>query len=1203
MMKKNTQYKAHRTTIKLGVMIMFSLFLVVFLVGTTSAFEFDNIKGYDKTEEKITIYNWNILGKLFDIKLAEYTLTDNTDQCLIDCSAEGTARIYTKEVLFSDIRFEDLNKNNKQINNKIFIETIEEVSFENPIYQTECVKEEECIITKTTYETIYENKTYWKEYNFEKLEVGDYKWRIEGTKDKFENIDWIGSSFGEDFTEWAWWNSNWTRSKEVNVTGGSGSLTNFTVLLNVTYDSDMQNDFEDLRFVNGSCSGIQTDELNYEFDMVINNSSALVWVMFDELVSGNNQICMYYSNPTANNADDGFGAWDSGYVGIFHFTEGSGTTTKDTVTQFNFSFPGASANPTWINSRQGLGKSLDFDGGDFIDLASANTLVDVTTRPVTVEALIYVDAERTNNRIIGGENNGWDTGTGTLNTWRYGHSGVAGVYGSGTASLSTAYNYSVTHVSNSVRWYINNVADSNNPQSLSTGYSSVDYRIGSYFGGGNWNGEIDELRVSNVERTTDWMSRTLDNQDKGFVIFGLERQNGITTNLISPIEGFNFSSNEVNFSVNSIPDNSVNLTNITLYIWNNTGELYLTNFTSLSGIETIKTNWTMNISDGSFIWNALTKGTNNIESWANSNRTFNIDATPPSINLTSPTGDQGTFASGINLSLDWTVIDSNQDTCWYDYEGSNTTVTCSENSTNLTVTDSTLTSLIFWANDTTGNIDSNSTSWSYSFIEQNVTYNVNVSETLEQSFIINMTTAINVLSISSFLHYNNTDYPSTATCSGSNCTLINSFDIPLIQSGESQINVFHWNITIYNGTTSTNLETSSRNQNVSRIHLEECGGAYTVKTLNFTVSNEINLTRVNPFRFDGSFDFWLGNGGVKRNNSFSNSSTNEFNLCISPNNTMFTDAQIEYNEPLNITFVTRNYFFQNNTINNSLNNISLSLLPSASSTTFILKVQDDNILPLADHIILIQRYYPGEDKFRTIQISKTDDNGKTLGFFETETVDYRFIIMKDNKVLLTTSKQKIFGEEVPFTLTFTIGEDLGKPWVKLEDPSDITFNLFFNKTTNIVTYTYTDSDSDFTLGRLVVERLNLSFSTNNVICNLNSSLTSATLTCDVGTLTGNTTGTYIASGLTTRNGVETIVEVKSFIIETITSIIGLLGVFMAFFIILISSFAFKFNEIAGIFMINASIIFVNIIGLVSFGSLAITAIIAVSIIIVAVIER
>ena len=40
---------------------------------------------------------------------------------------------------------------------------------------------------------------------------------------------------------------------------------------------------------------------------------------------------------------------------------------------------------------------------------------------------------------------------------------------------------------------------------------------------------------------------------------------------------------------------------------------------------------------------------------------------------------------------------------------------------------------------------------------------------------------------------------------------------------------------------------------------------------------------------------------------------------------------------------------------------------------------------------------------------------------------------------------------------------------------------------------------------------------------------------------------------------------------------AILGAFLGFFIILISTFDFKFNEIAGIFMIDASIIAVSII--------------------------
>ena len=580
-------------------------------------------------------------------------------------------------------------------------------------------------------------------------------------------------------------------------------------------------------------------------------------------------------------------------------------------------------------------------------------------------------------------------------------------------------------------------------------------------------------------------------------------------------------------------------------------------------------------------------------------RTFTIDTIFPIVDVTSPTGDQGTFVSGRNLTLSWNVTEANPDTCIYEYDGINTTVACSLNTTNLTITDNTKTSLIFYVNDTLGQSNFNTTSWSYSFIENNVTFNENVSETSSQFFEINLSTSSSVLSISSQLNYDGTNYFSTSAC-GDFCLVNNTIDIPLVSAGESELKSFFWDINIFNGTDSISVNTTTRTQNVSRIHLETCDATFTTQSLNFTTYNEQNLIRINPFTFDGTFDIWLGSGDVKRNNSFNNPSIAEKTLCIFPNATYFVDSQIEYNEPANITYVTRNYYFQNDTISNVSQDIFLYLLKSSSSTSFILKVQDDNLLPLEDHIIIIQRFYPGEDLFRTVQIAKTSENGKTIGFFETEIVDYRFIIKLNGQTLLTTTQQKIVGEVAPFTLTFTIGLDLGKPWKTLEDLTKLAFSLIFNKSTNVVTYTYVDTSGNFTLGTLIVQKQNFSFSTNTNLCALNSSQASATLTCN---LTSNGTGTFVAKGFVTRGSVETLISQINFIIESFLEVVGMLGVLLAWFLILISSFAFKFNEIAGLFMINATVIFVNIIGLVSFGMLAISALIGASIIIVVVMEK
>ena len=75
------------------------LMLVMLLVPTVCAWEWDNIKSYDTQTKEITITNALGLGG----DLAKYKLTYNTDECLINCYAEGIAYLYDKQPLFSDM--------------------------------------------------------------------------------------------------------------------------------------------------------------------------------------------------------------------------------------------------------------------------------------------------------------------------------------------------------------------------------------------------------------------------------------------------------------------------------------------------------------------------------------------------------------------------------------------------------------------------------------------------------------------------------------------------------------------------------------------------------------------------------------------------------------------------------------------------------------------------------------------------------------------------------------------------------------------------------------------------------------------------------------------------------------------------------------------------------------------------------------------
>ena len=106
---------------------------------------------------------------------------------------------------------------------------------------------------------------------------------------------------------------------------------------------------------------------------------------------------------------------------------------------------------------------------------------------------------------------------------------------------------------------------------------------------------------------------------------------------------------------------------------------------------------------------------------------------------------------------------------------------------------------------------------------------------------------------------------------------------------------------------------------------------------------------------------------------------------------------------------------------------------------------------------------------------------------------------------------------------------------------DFSSDLFFNTTSNIASFTYEDTSGNFTLARLIVEKVNASGLQNTIICSETSTESSAIITCN---LTGNSTGQYIMRGIITRDGVATLVEQEPFQIEDFSTIAGRLGLFL-----------------------------------------------------------
>jgi hypothetical protein len=110
-------------------------------------------------------------------------------------------------------------------------------------------------------------------------------------------------------TEWnnatwnyhGWWNLSWNKRKRIliNNSANSNELSDYQVFVNITYDSDMQSNFSDLRFTWYNYSSKEEEKINYWIENYSTSSYAEVWVKVPKIRASNYEsIWVYYGNTT-----------------------------------------------------------------------------------------------------------------------------------------------------------------------------------------------------------------------------------------------------------------------------------------------------------------------------------------------------------------------------------------------------------------------------------------------------------------------------------------------------------------------------------------------------------------------------------------------------------------------------------------------------------------------------------------------------------------------------------------------------------------------------------------------------------------------------------------------------------------------------------------------------------------------------------------
>lgn len=1106
------------------------MFCIILLVGSVSALDLGfNQKKFIEGNEygDIEIKDWWGFGS----KLAEYTLEENTNECLIDCYAGGMVTLYKKEKLFTDLKFKGRDNKLRNLNHNIilieveetYLEEVEDYSYNNITSENGTITQESILVGSHNENKI---RLIWKEYDNKVLDEGVYRWRIEGKKQLGEDIDWIVSAFGKDFTEWEWWNTDWNRKRQINITETSGSnLSDYSILINVTHDSNMLSNFSDLRFLNST----ETGELDYWIQNKSDGNWATIWIEVTNLTASiNTSIYMYYGNSGASSDSDIANAFivgddfESGSLNTSKWIK-AGVTTAGWTVQSGSVIDGS--------------YSLKGDGNGGLGYMLFISNLSIGISEFEVQAL----AKR-----IGG------TGVGPRAVWSMssGASGYFGEYSDGASSgvriskitsggsrtdvagFGGGINYGTT-VTKLRGWRLTNdhfvnatsSAGSSQVTGSSSEFSNLKWGVGMADFDASRESIFDNIFIRN--KASSEPTSLIGEEEILFLI-----------NLNSPIDNFNTTNPIINFNGTIIA--AFGVTNVSLFLDG------ILNETNSSGVNDTNYLFTKVIADGNHNWTY--EACDGDECITATTRNFSIDTTLPIINITFPIGVIDFHEINTNLSLNWTVSDANLDSCWFDWNGTNNTVICLDNQTNINITDGTNKNLTFYANDTFGNINSSTISWDYKIFQNSLTF---VSPTIggnTESFILNITKQSSLQISLVDLVYNSSSSSALFTL-GDTSIISKDFQVP---NPSSDTNFsFHFSFTMSDASI---INTSSNNQTVLNFAIGNCT-TFTTLVYNFTMLDEENETQFTNVTIEYAFNLTDRDRTTLISNFSFESTVNPTSICINQNLTsdsVFSlDGVLKY-KALEGDFLTRYYNILNFSLTNLTipNNINIYSVLSSVATPFKLTFRDSSLTLTPNILVNVNKQFVSSDDFKTVEIPITDTNGQTVLNLVRNIAIYNLIFTDVSGTIIAS-----FNKVAAFCQDFTIGDCV----LNLDAPSSVegigniseilgvSQSLIYDNTTSVATLTFSSIDSQPRTMRLVGTTQN-QFG-NSSVCDNSLTSTLGTVTCNASSILATDNYLFIDSFSDGRYIETNVININP---ETplIGGIYGSNGYFIAFLMIL-----------------------------------------------------
>lgn len=310
----------------------------------------------------------------------------------------------------------------------------------------------------------------------------------------------------------AWWNDDWAFRKEITFdlspagAAVGGTATEVPVLIrlslgNFAYFNDTKPDGSDLRFI----ASDDKTPLKFHIERFDPQAQiAFVWVTVPQLSGGLNtdKVFLYYGNSKAQAAGDAAGSYDKNQALLYHFGAAANAAQDSTAYKTEATKFDAEVNPASL-----IGSGVKFSGAQTIAIPSNGSLRLLPAQGLTLSAWVRIEGAQSQAYVAQLDEAGRELILGIEGAQAFARytDGTPVQVGS-TSALSTGEWHHLALIAGNGQLELVVDGDSAGKVPVLLKEIAGTLTIGASNEGSNYfSGELDELQVSNIARSLDWV--------------------------------------------------------------------------------------------------------------------------------------------------------------------------------------------------------------------------------------------------------------------------------------------------------------------------------------------------------------------------------------------------------------------------------------------------------------------------------------------------------------------------------------------------------------------------------------------------------------------------------------------------------------------------------------------------------------------------